>query len=129
MNPDPYNGLFGGSNCRDSPVQTQRACNCQAGTCNASEAYLNQFDELFKYTLPKGGKLAAFFAESIQVGRVWNICASMAVGFYTSFWYINFPLSDLKKAIWLSNLTCKFRKKIPGLSTILAMDLWSLIAV
>ena len=26
MNPDPYKGLFGGKNCRDSPVQTQRDC-------------------------------------------------------------------------------------------------------
>jgi 4-aminobutyrate aminotransferase-like enzyme len=29
MNPDPYKGIFGGKNCRDSPVQTQR--NCESG--------------------------------------------------------------------------------------------------
>ena len=67
MNPDPYKGLFGGAHCRDSPVQTLRPCICAAGTCSASEAYLEQFDETFKYSLPKGGQVAAFFAESIQV--------------------------------------------------------------
>ena len=67
MNPDPYKGLFGGAHCRDSPVQTLRPCTCAAGTCSASEAYLEQFDETFKYSLPKGGQVAAFFAESIQV--------------------------------------------------------------
>ena len=66
MNPDPYKGLFGGSECRDSPAQPQRTCRCQEG-CQASEAYLSQLDEVFKYSLPKGGKVAAFFAESIQV--------------------------------------------------------------
>jgi len=65
MNPDPYNGLFGGSHCRDSVVQTTRKCTC-GPICEASDAYLNQLDEVFKYSLPKDGKLAAFFAESIQ---------------------------------------------------------------
>ena len=67
MNPDPYNGLFGGAHCRDSVVQTQRKCTCQPTICEASHAYLNQLDEVFKYSLPKDGKVAAFFAESIQV--------------------------------------------------------------
>ena len=67
MNPDPYKGLFGGSQCRDSPVQTQRTCKCQEGSCQASQAYLGQLDEHFQYSLPKGGKVAGFFAESIQV--------------------------------------------------------------
>ena len=67
MNPDPYRGIFGGAHCRDSPVQALRKCDCAAGTCQASGAYLNQFDEVFKYSLPKDGKIAAFFAESIQV--------------------------------------------------------------
>jgi len=26
MNPDPYKGIFGGKNCRDSPVQVLRNC-------------------------------------------------------------------------------------------------------
>ena len=70
MNPDPYKGLFGGSYCRDSPVQALRQCNCTAnGQCSATEAYLKQLDEIFKYSLPKDGKVAAFFAESIQVRK------------------------------------------------------------
>ena len=67
MNPDPYKGLFGGAHCRDSPVQAQRPCQCQVGECAAGPAYLDQMDEVFKYSLPKGGKVAGFFAESIQV--------------------------------------------------------------
>jgi len=67
MNPDPFKGLFGGSHCRDSPVQTLRSCGCPPqGKCEAADGYLNQFDETFKYSLPKGGKVAGFFAESIQ---------------------------------------------------------------
>ena len=67
MNPDPYKGLWGGAHCRDSPVQTERQCQCQDGLCAAGPKYLDQMDEVFKYSLPKGGKLAGFFAESIQV--------------------------------------------------------------
>lgn len=66
MNPDPYKGLFGGSKCRDSPCQVDRSCNCADGHCGASDAYLDQFEEVVKYSLPKGKSLAAFFAESIQ---------------------------------------------------------------
>jgi len=66
MNPDPYKGLWGGAHCRDSPVQAQRQCQCGNGLCAAGPKYLDQMDEVFKYSLPKGGKLAGFFAESIQ---------------------------------------------------------------
>ena len=48
---------------------TQRKCTC-GPICEASDAYLNQLDEVFKYSLPKDGKLAAFFAESIQVWEI-----------------------------------------------------------
>ena len=48
-------------------MQTLRSCDCPEGHCTASEAYLDQFDEVFKYSLPKGGQVAGFFAESIQV--------------------------------------------------------------
>ena len=45
-----------------------RSCDCPPeGKCEAADGYLNQFDETFKYSLPKGGKVAGFFAESIQV--------------------------------------------------------------
>jgi len=64
MNPDVYAGLWGGSNCRDSPVQTNRACDC-TGQCLAAEKYYQQLEEVFKYSLPRG-RVAAFIAESIQ---------------------------------------------------------------
>lgn len=65
MNPDPYQGIWGGQNCRDSPVQTTRSCNCKPNSCEASGKYVEQLDEVFKYSLPKG-KCAAMFAEAIQ---------------------------------------------------------------
>lgn len=65
MNPDVYKGLWGGKYCRDSPIQTDRQCNCTPGECLASKNYLKQLDEVFKYSLPRG-KCAAMFAESIQ---------------------------------------------------------------
>ena len=54
MNPDPYKGLFGGKHCRDSPVQVMRDCSCQPGSCMAAGAYMEQFEEVVKYSLPKG---------------------------------------------------------------------------
>lgn len=70
MNPDVYRGIWGGSNCRDSPVQTDRQCDCGDGKCKASENYYNQLEEIFLYSLPRG-KVAGLFAESIQgVGGV-----------------------------------------------------------
>ncbi|CAO1403837.1 unnamed protein product [Diamesa tonsa] len=65
MNADPYLGLWGGSNCRDSPVQTTRECNCSSGKCDAGDNYINQLEQEFKYSLPKG-RCAAMFAESMQ---------------------------------------------------------------
>lgn len=66
MNPDPYKGVFGGKACRDSPSQSDRACDCQPGSCQACDAYLGQLDEVLEHSIPKGKSLAAFFAESIQ---------------------------------------------------------------
>lgn len=65
MNPDVYRGIWGGSRCRDSPVQTTRECTCSPGTCEASEKYYEQLQDVFKYSLP-AGHVAAFIAESIQ---------------------------------------------------------------
>lgn len=64
MNPDVYRGLWGGSKCRDSPIQTQRMCHCEE-QCSAADMYYEQLEEIFKYSLPRG-KVAALFAESIQ---------------------------------------------------------------
>ena len=65
MNPDIYRGLWGGSNCRDSPIQADRSCDCQTD-CEAADMYYNQLEEVFRYSLPRG-RVAALFAESIQV--------------------------------------------------------------
>lgn len=71
-NPDPYNGIWGGVNCRHSPVQTSRNCNCEPNVseCDAGDKYYQELESLFKYSLPIG-KCAGMFAESIQgVGGV-----------------------------------------------------------
>ncbi|CRK97743.1 CLUMA_CG011122, isoform A [Clunio marinus] len=67
MNADPYVGLWGGRNCRDSPVQTNRNCDCTQGKCLAEDNYINQLEAEFKYSLPKG-KCAGMIVESIQGG-------------------------------------------------------------
>ncbi|XP_969816.2 alanine--glyoxylate aminotransferase 2, mitochondrial [Tribolium castaneum] len=65
MNPDVYRGLWGGTHCRDSPIQTSRSCSCSVENCEAKDKYLEQLRDIFKYNVRPGG-LAAFFAESIQ---------------------------------------------------------------
>ncbi|XP_054154380.1 alanine--glyoxylate aminotransferase 2, mitochondrial-like [Oppia nitens] len=68
-NADPYSGRYGGSNCRDSIVQTTRHCECALNECNACDRYIEDFQQLFDSTLPK--KICGFIAESIQgVGGV-----------------------------------------------------------
>ncbi|CAH1778693.1 unnamed protein product, partial [Owenia fusiformis] len=71
MNPDVYRGIWGGANCRDSPVQTQRQCDCGPNECKACDMYIGELKDVLEHTTPKGGGIAAFFAESIQgVGGV-----------------------------------------------------------
>lgn len=66
MHPDPYQGIWGGKACRDSPIQVDRNCDCTEATgCKASQNYYNELEQTFKYSLPRG-KVAAMFAESIQ---------------------------------------------------------------
>ncbi|KAJ8911427.1 hypothetical protein NQ315_005960 [Exocentrus adspersus] len=64
MNPDIYSGIWGGNKCRDSPVQTDRTCNC-VGECAAGLEYAKQFENKLNYDIPKNN-IAAFWAESIQ---------------------------------------------------------------
>ncbi|KAM9794533.1 alanine--glyoxylate aminotransferase 2, mitochondrial isoform 2-T2 [Syngnathus typhle] len=64
MCPDVFRGLWGGSHCRDSPVQTTRECNCAQGQCVANEHYIEQLKETFVTSVPD--RIAAFFAEPIQ---------------------------------------------------------------
>ncbi|XP_022618585.1 alanine--glyoxylate aminotransferase 2, mitochondrial-like [Seriola dumerili] len=64
MCPDVFRGPWGGSHCRDSPVQTTRECSCSQGHCMANEQYLRQLKETFATSVPS--RIAAFFAEPIQ---------------------------------------------------------------
>jgi alanine-glyoxylate transaminase/(R)-3-amino-2-methylpropionate-pyruvate transaminase len=63
---DVYRGVWGGNKCRDSPVQSLRECSCNTNECNACDKYVEQFNDVLIHSTPKGGKIAAFFAESIQ---------------------------------------------------------------
>ncbi|XP_063310040.1 alanine--glyoxylate aminotransferase 2, mitochondrial isoform X1 [Pelobates fuscus] len=64
MCPDVFRGIWGGSRCRDSPVQTIRNCSCPLGCCEAKDKYIEQFKETLNTCTSK--KIAAFIAEPIQ---------------------------------------------------------------
>ncbi|XP_053304107.1 alanine--glyoxylate aminotransferase 2, mitochondrial [Spea bombifrons] len=64
MCPDVFRGIWGGSHCKDSPVQTIRKCSCSPGFCEAKDKYINQLKETLSTSTPK--KVAAFIAEPIQ---------------------------------------------------------------
>lgn len=73
-NPDVYLGPWGGSNCRDSPVQPgNRKCNCTIGQCVAEDNYFKDFQNVYKSLVPFDGKIAAFTAESIQVNPIYTL--------------------------------------------------------
>ncbi|KAK9891915.1 hypothetical protein WA026_017399 [Henosepilachna vigintioctopunctata] len=65
MNPDVFRGIWGGSNCRDSLAQTSRHCSCREKECEACDNYIRMLKSEFQSTVGPG-KLAGFFAESIQ---------------------------------------------------------------
>ncbi|XP_005093514.1 alanine--glyoxylate aminotransferase 2, mitochondrial [Aplysia californica] len=65
MNPDPYRGPWGGKHCRDSPAQPGRACDCAEGECQACDMYVDQLEDVMRYSMPKG-RVGAFIAEVIQ---------------------------------------------------------------
>ncbi|KAM4639016.1 alanine--glyoxylate aminotransferase 2, mitochondrial isoform 4-T4 [Amazona ochrocephala] len=64
MLPDVFRGPWGGSHCRDSPVQTVRKCICSEGVCQAKDQYIEQFKDTLNTSVPK--KIAGFIAEPIQ---------------------------------------------------------------
>ncbi|XP_049623646.1 alanine--glyoxylate aminotransferase 2, mitochondrial [Suncus etruscus] len=64
MCPDVFHGPWGGSHCRDSPVQTIRKCSCTPGSCHAKDQYIEQFKDTLSTTVAKS--IAGFFAEPIQ---------------------------------------------------------------
>ncbi|XP_012874072.1 PREDICTED: alanine--glyoxylate aminotransferase 2, mitochondrial [Dipodomys ordii] len=64
MCPDVFRGPWGGSHCRDSPVQTIRKCSCAPDFCQAKELYIDQFRDTLNTSVAKS--IAGFFAEPIQ---------------------------------------------------------------
>nr|XP_034379447.1 alanine--glyoxylate aminotransferase 2, mitochondrial isoform X3 [Arvicanthis niloticus] len=64
MCPDVFHGPWGGSHCRDSPVQTVRKCSCTPDCCQAKEQYIEQFKDTLNTSVAK--TIAGFFAEPIQ---------------------------------------------------------------
>ncbi|XP_029434833.1 alanine--glyoxylate aminotransferase 2, mitochondrial isoform X2 [Rhinatrema bivittatum] len=69
MCPDVFRGIWGGSHCRDSPVQTTRKCICSPDCCQAKDMYIKQLKETLDTSVPT--RIAGFIAESIQgVGGV-----------------------------------------------------------
>ncbi|KAM3939309.1 alanine--glyoxylate aminotransferase 2, mitochondrial [Leptodactylus fuscus] len=63
MCPDVFRGIWGGSYCRDSPVQTTRTCSCSPGSCEAKDKYIEQLKETLETSAAK--RIAGFIAESI----------------------------------------------------------------
>uniref|UniRef100_A0A8C0C4A7 Alanine--glyoxylate aminotransferase 2, mitochondrial n=1 Tax=Balaenoptera musculus TaxID=9771 RepID=A0A8C0C4A7_BALMU len=64
MCPDVFRGPWGGSHCRDSPVQTIRKCSCASDCCQAKDQYIEQFKDTLSTSVAKS--IAGFFAEPIQ---------------------------------------------------------------
>ncbi|XP_035963322.1 alanine--glyoxylate aminotransferase 2, mitochondrial isoform X1 [Halichoerus grypus] len=64
MCPDVFRGPWGGSHCRDSPVQTTRKCSCAPDCCQAKDQYIEQFKDTLNTSVAKS--IAGFFAEPIQ---------------------------------------------------------------
>ncbi|GAB1299246.1 Alanine--glyoxylate aminotransferase 2, mitochondrial [Apodemus speciosus] len=64
MCPDVFRGPWGGSHCRDSPVQTVRKCSCAPDCCQANEWYIEQFKDTLNTSVATS--IAGFFAEPIQ---------------------------------------------------------------
>uniref|UniRef100_A0A8D1EFT2 Alanine--glyoxylate aminotransferase 2, mitochondrial n=1 Tax=Sus scrofa TaxID=9823 RepID=A0A8D1EFT2_PIG len=64
MCPDVFRGPWGGSHCRDSPVQTTRECSCAPDCCQAKDQYIEQFKDTLSTSVAKS--IAGFFAEPIQ---------------------------------------------------------------
>ncbi|XP_004647254.1 alanine--glyoxylate aminotransferase 2, mitochondrial isoform X1 [Octodon degus] len=64
MCPDVFHGPWGGSHCRDSPVQTIRTCSCAPDCCQAKDQYIEQFKDTLNTSV--ASSIAGFFAEPIQ---------------------------------------------------------------
>ncbi|XP_016148353.1 alanine--glyoxylate aminotransferase 2, mitochondrial [Sinocyclocheilus grahami] len=68
MCPDVFRGLWGGSHCRDSPVQTIRECSCSPGTNGVGGAVQfpkNYLKDTYQLVREKGG---ICIADEVQTG-------------------------------------------------------------
>ncbi|XP_043345102.1 alanine--glyoxylate aminotransferase 2, mitochondrial isoform X2 [Cervus elaphus] len=81
MCPDIFRGPWGGSHCRDSPVQTIRKCSCAPDCCQAKDQYIEQFKDTLSTSVAKS--IAGFFAEPIQVQTGFGRLGSHFWGFQT----------------------------------------------
>uniref|UniRef100_A0A1B0CJ98 Alanine--glyoxylate aminotransferase 2, mitochondrial n=1 Tax=Lutzomyia longipalpis TaxID=7200 RepID=A0A1B0CJ98_LUTLO len=68
MNPDPYQGHWGGRYCRDSVAQTIRECECPAdgATCAATDKYYHELEQIFLF-LPPRGRVAGMLLNQFKV--------------------------------------------------------------
>ncbi|KAK7896541.1 hypothetical protein WMY93_021866 [Mugilogobius chulae] len=65
MCPDVFRGIWGGSHCRDSPVQTIRECSCHKGVGGAVQYPRNYLKEAYKLVRERGG---VCIADEVQTG-------------------------------------------------------------
>ncbi|KAL2718334.1 hypothetical protein V1478_012210 [Vespula squamosa] len=67
FNPGLQKYLSCDSKCKDCSVPgVKDTCNCSNGECVLYQKYLDEFEDIFRYSLPRKGGVAAFIAESIQ---------------------------------------------------------------
>lgn len=66
-NPGLYKRLWGTSRCKDCCAPgVNGTCDCVNDECVALKRYFEEFEDIFRFSLPKKGGVAAFIAESIQ---------------------------------------------------------------
>ena len=92
--------------------QTDRSCDCRPGECEATDRYVDQLQDMLRYSAPKTG-VAGMFAESIQVTEGsrnrrlrkisgWRIEDRQPIG--TSFIEANCFYKRKRLHIWLVDL-------------------------
>ena len=58
-----------------------RDCSCREGECLAGDNYVEQVKDVLNHSVPKGGKIAAFFA-GIFLVYVWIVNIAINIEFY-----------------------------------------------
>ncbi|KAK2581635.1 hypothetical protein KPH14_002136 [Odynerus spinipes] len=66
-NPGLHKNLWSTSRCKDcSAPAVKDTCNCTDNKCVVLDRYFEEFEDTFRFSLPRKGGVAAFIAESIQ---------------------------------------------------------------